>query len=330
MKETNTFNEIDFSNTNIDQFKREVDEGLSNQEKSLPSKYFYDKIGDALFVKIMHLPEYYVTRSEYEIFKQQSNGIITALQLNPDTYFELIELGAGDGLKTKELLKALNRENYTFDYMPVDISQNALDSLEADLNIQLPSLSIKKKQGDYFEVLKSLKENENPKTILFLGSNIGNMSDEVATHFISELSANLQEGDKLFLGVDLIKPASVVLAAYNDNQGVTAAFNLNLLNRINRELEADFKVHTFIHLPEYDEKDGIAKSYLVSTKTQQVYIAELNKIFDFQEGEKILMEISRKYNDAILNTILSKSDFEIKGRLTDSKKYFSNYILERK
>ncbi|MBC5842419.1 L-histidine N(alpha)-methyltransferase [Flavobacterium sp. F-380] len=314
----------------IDQFKKEVDEGLSNTEKSLPSKFFYDKTGDALFVKIMHLPEYYVTRSEHEIFKQQSNGIITALQLKPDTYFELIELGAGDGLKTKELLKELNREKYKFDYMPVDISQNALNSLEADLNIQLPSVSIKKKQGDYFEVLESLKENEHPKVILFLGSNIGNMSDEVATDFISKLSANLQEGDKLFLGVDLIKPASVVLPAYNDNQGVTAAFNLNLLYRINRELEANFNLDAFRHLPEYDEKDGIAKSYLVSTKAQKVYIAELNKTFHFQEGEKILMEISRKYNDEILSKILSKTDFEIRDRITDSKKYFANYILERK
>lgn len=330
MKETNTLNEIDPTNTMIDQLKKEVDEGLSNPEKSLPSKYFYDKTGDALFVKIMHLPEYYLTRSEHEIFKEQSNEIITALQLKQDTYFELIELGAGDGLKTKELLKELNREKYAFDYMPVDISQNALDSLEADLNIQLPSLSIKKKQGDYFEVLESLKENEHPKVILFLGSNIGNMSDEVATDFISKLSANLQEGDKLFLGVDLIKPASVVLPAYNDNQGVTAAFNLNLLYRINRELEADFKVDAFKHLPEYDEKDGIAKSFLVSTKAQQVYIAELNKTFHFQEGEKILMEISRKYNDEILNKILSKTNFEIIDRITDSKKYFANYILERK
>lgn len=330
MKETNTLNEIDPTNTMIDQLKREVDEGLSNPEKSLPSKYFYDKTGDALFVKIMHLPEYYLTRSEHEIFKQQSNGIITALQLTPDTYFELIELGAGDGLKTKELLKELNREKYAFDYIPVDISQNALDRLEADLNIQLPSLSIKKKQGDYFEVLESLKENEHPKVILFLGSNIGNMSDEVATGFISKLSANLQVGDKLFLGVDLIKPASIVLPAYNDNQGVTAAFNLNLLYRINRELEADFKVDAFKHLPEYDQKDGIAKSYLVSTKVQKVYIAKLNKTFHFQQGEKILMEISRKYNDEILSKILSKTDFEIIDRITDSKKYFANYILERK
>jgi dimethylhistidine N-methyltransferase len=314
----------------IEQFKKEVDEGLSGDIKSLPSKFFYDKKGDALFVEIMHLPEYYVTRSEHEIFKEKSETIIEALQLHPDTYFELIELGAGDGLKTKELLRALDKGNYSFDYMPVDISQNALDKLEADLNQQLERVSIKKKQGDYFEVLESLKENQHPKVILFLGSNIGNMPDDVATAFIGKLSDNLHKGDKLLLGVDLIKPASIVLPAYDDSQGVTAAFNLNLLERINSELEGDFDINTFEHQPEYDESDGIARSFLVSTQSQDVYVAKLDKKYHFQKGEKVLMEISRKYNDVILNTILSETDFVINTRITDSKAYFANYVLERK
>ncbi|MFB0909421.1 MAG: L-histidine N(alpha)-methyltransferase, partial [Flavobacterium sp.] len=166
MKKTNTTTKIDETAVMIDQLKKEVDEGLSTTEKSLPSKYFYDKIGDALFIKIMHLPEYYVTRSEHEIFKTQSETIIEALQLKPDTYFDLIELGAGDGLKTKELLRELDRGSYRLDYMPVDISQNALDNLERDLNNELPRLSINKKRGDYFEVLESIKDNQHPKVIL--------------------------------------------------------------------------------------------------------------------------------------------------------------------
>jgi dimethylhistidine N-methyltransferase len=330
MNKTDLISKINVINSMIDELKKEVDEGLSNEEKSLPSKYFYDKTGDALFIKIMGLPEYYVTRSELEIFKTHSDKIIEALQLKPDTYFDLIELGAGDGLKTKELLRELNRGNYRLDYMPIDISQNALDNLEADLNNELPSLSINKKQGDYFEILESLKENKHPKVILFLGSNIGNMPDEIATDFIAKLSDNLQKGDKLILGVDLIKSASIVLPAYSDSKGITADFNLNLLHRLNRELEANFDLEFFEHQPEYKESEGIAKSYLVSTKAQQVYIAQLDKTFFFNEGEKILMEISRKYNDTILNSILSKTDFEIKDRITDSKAYFANYILERK
>jgi dimethylhistidine N-methyltransferase len=330
MNKTDLISKINVINSMIDELKKEVDEGLSNEEKSLPSKYFYDKTGDALFIKIMGLPEYYVTRSELEIFKTHSDKIIEALQLKPDTYFDLIELGAGDGLKTKELLRELNRGNYRLDYMPIDISHNALDNLEADLNNELPSLTINKKQGDYFEILESLKENKHPKVILFLGSNIGNMPDEIATDFIAKLSDNLQKGDKLLLGVDLIKSASIVLPAYSDSKGITADFNLNLLHRLNRELEANFDLEFFEHQPEYKESEGIAKSYLVSTKAQQVYIAQLDKTFFFNEGEKILMEISRKYNDTILNSILSKTDFEIKDRITDSKAYFANYILERK
>lgn len=330
MKDIDTLNKSMATVAMTTQFMNDVDQGLSSKEKTLPSKYFYDKIGDALFVQIMHLPEYYVTRAEHEIFKNQSLEIISALNLDPDYYFELIELGAGDGTKTKELLKELTDGKYKFDYMPVDISQNALDNLETDLQDTLADVSVQTKQGDYFEVLQSLKENKRPKVILFLGSNIGNMDDETAADFISKLSNSLQENDKVFLGVDLIKEESVVLPAYDDSQGITAAFNLNLLTRINNELDADFDLGLFEHRPEYKESDGIAKSYLVSTTDQEVYIASLNKTFHFAREEKILMEISRKYNDEILNTILSDTRFEIKTRITDSQKYFANYVLEVK
>ena len=328
MKDTAVLNKKEPQNSVIEQFKKEVNEGLNNVLKSLPSKFFYDKKGDALFVEIMHLPEYYVTRSEYEIFQNKSASIIEALHLNPDTYFELIELGAGDGMKTKELLKELSSQNYKFSYIPIDISQNALDNLELDLNKEMPHVSVKTKQGDYFEVLESLKENQHPKVILFLGSNIGNMPDTVAKDFIFNLSENLSGGDKFFLGVDLIKASSIVLPAYNDSQGVTAAFNLNLLERINRELDADFDIQNFKHQPEYDEKQGIATSFLVSTKEQNIVVKKLNKTFHFAKGEKILTEISRKYNDEILDKILKKTAFVIKDRITDSKKYFANYVLE--
>lgn len=328
MKETVVLNKKKSPKSTLEQFKKEVNQGLNESLKSLPSKFFYDKKGDALFVEIMHLPEYYLTRSEHEIFKDKSASIIKALQLNKDTYFELIELGAGDGMKTKELLGELSRENYQFDYIPVDISQNALEKLQKDLNEQMPHIGVKTKQGDYFEVLESLKENQHPKVILFLGSNIGNMPDEVAEDFIANLSENLNFGDKFFLGVDLIKPAAIVLPAYNDSKGVTASFNLNLLERINRELDADFQIENFKHQPEYDEKQGIATSFLVSTKEQDVFIKKLNKIFHFGKGEKILTEISRKYNDKILDKILKKTAFVIKERITDRKEYFANYVLE--
>jgi dimethylhistidine N-methyltransferase len=277
----------------------------------------------------MYLPEYYVTRAEHEIFQNQTNSIVEALELNTNTYFELIELGAGDGLKTKELLRFLDKENYQFDYFPIDISKNALDTLEATINNELPNVSIKKKQGDYFQVLESLKDSQHLKIVLFLGSNLGNMTDEIASKFIYELGANLSVDDKLFLGVDLIKSESIVRPAYNDSKGITKRFNLNLLKRINIELEADFDIDMFTHQPEYSEKDGIALSYLVSSIEQKVYIKKLDKYYEFKKGEKIQTEISRKYDIEIIKRIIRNTDFRIKGILTDNKKYFSNFILIR-
>ncbi|MCH5598903.1 L-histidine N(alpha)-methyltransferase [Niabella ginsengisoli] len=312
-----------------EQFKKDVYTGLNTPNKRLPSKYFYDKKGDALFVEIMNLPEYYLTRAEMDIFENQTDDIIKALQISPDCYFELIELGAGDGSKTKKLLQMLHQQGFKFDYFPVDISQNALDNLEADLKTELPGVSVIKKQGDYFEILASLKEIKKLKVILFLGSNIGNMPDEVATQFIYDLGSNLHPGDKLLLGADLIKPASIVLPAYNDSKGVTAAFNYNLLARINRELEADFDITNFRHEPEYTEQDGIAKSFLVSQADQTVCIKSIGQSFDFKKGERIETEVSRKYNDEVIHKIISETDFKISYKLSDGKKYFANYILER-
>lgn len=312
-----------------EEFKNDVDKGLKSSPKTLPSKYFYDKKGSELFVQIMHLPEYYVTRAEHEIFKKQTKNIIEALQLNVDSYFELIELGPGDGLKTKELLHLLDLEKYKFDYFPIDISQNALNKLEKTINSELPNVSIKKKQGDYFQVLKSLKDSCHHKVILFLGSNIGNMSDDLAYNFIYKLGANLSTNDKLLLGVDLIKSELIVRPAYNDSKGITREFNLNLLKRINHELGGDFDLDKFSHHPEYSEKEGIARSYLKSSVEQKVSIKKIGKTYNFAKGESILTEISRKYNDENINKLISNTDFKIIKKLSDSKKYFSNYVLTR-
>lgn len=321
----NPISEIDMS----EQFKIDIETGLSDSPKTLSSKYFYDEIGDALFVKIMHLPEYYLTRAELDIFKNKSNQIIDAFKIDKDTYFELIELGAGDGLKTRELLQRLLNQGYNFGYVPIDISQNALDQLEVSLKNDLPALSVKKQQGDYFEILADLKTSNHPKVILFLGSNIGNMNDEIAGQFIYELGANLSANDKLLIGVDLIKDESIVLPAYNDSQGITQAFNLNLLNRINNELGGNFDIEQFSHQPEYSESDGIAKSFLVSLKRQDVYIEALGQTYEFQKDEKIATEISRKYNDEIINGLIDKTDFKINEKLMDEKEYFANYIFTK-
>ncbi len=310
-------------------FKKEVQQGLDSTPKTLPSKYFYDEKGDALFVEIMNSPEYYLTRCEFDIFKNKTQELINSFDIQKDSYFELIELGAGDGLKTKELLKVLVNEKYNFDYLPIDISSNALSLLKEDLKTEIPDLSIKTKQGDYFEVLDSLKTSKKPKVILFLGSNIGNMSDELASKFIYNLGTNLNLGDKLLLGVDLIKSEEIVGPAYNDSQGVTAKFNINLLDRINKDLEGNFDTKQFKHQPEYDEKEGIAKSFIMSTANQSVEIKAIGKTYHFAKGEKIHTEISRKYNDELIQKIITDTDFSLKTKIMDSKAYFADYILNR-
>lgn len=310
-------------------FQRDIDLGLSATNKSLPSKYFYDSTGDALFIQIMNMPEYYLTKAEFDIFKNQSTELIKVLKLDRTIFFSLVELGAGDGTKTKQLLRALKIQQFRFEYAPIDISSNALKNLESSINRELPNIKVTPKQGDYFNVLADLKMSRHPIVLLFLGSNIGNLPDHRAIEFIKKLNDNLKSGDKVVLGVDLIKPESVVLPAYNDAQGITKRFNLNLLTRINRELSADFDMNNFEHHPEYSEAEGIARSYLVSTKDHTVNIGNLDKKFHFKKNERIHMETSRKYDDLILGNILKHSCFKIIDKLTDSKQLFSDYILEK-
>ncbi len=308
------------------QFLNDVIEGLSKSpQKKLSSKYFYDATGDAIFVKIMAMPEYYLTNAEMDIFKNKTDELIDALALNKGQYYEFIEFGPGDGTKTIYLLSALTEQGYDFEYLPVDISANALEGLEKMLHSKLPALKINAKHGDYFVTLEQLRHNTTPKVLMVLGSNIGNLSDDNATKFIYQLGANLVKGDKIILGVDLIKAREIVLPAYSDAQGITAAFNLNLLDRINKELDANFDTTQFEHFADYEEAEGIAKSFLRSKVKHEIKVA--NHKFNFEKDETIQTEISRKYNDQIIKDILSETDITYEYKIMDSKGLFADYIL---
>ncbi|GAB4380824.1 MAG: L-histidine N(alpha)-methyltransferase [Salibacteraceae bacterium] len=309
----------------LQQFAKEVDAGLSDSPKRLSSKWFYDKNGDRLFVKIMNTPEYYPYRAELEIFTTKSQLLATAISFGNE-YFELIELGAGDGSKTIHLLKAIKYDRFT--YMPIDISDHTLRTLSERLMREVPQVEVQPKCGEYFQVLDSIS-SPHPKAILFLGSNIGNLLDEKANEFLCLLAKKMKAGDKLLLGADLKKPAHIVLPAYNDSQGITAAFNLNLLTRINRELGGNFNVEAFEHLPEYDENEGVAKSYLQSTCDQEVYISAIDKTFAFKKGERILMEISRKYDEKAIARIVNKTGLSILDRFYDSNSYFCDILFKK-
>lgn len=310
-------------------FQKDVAEGLSAYPKYLSSKYFYDAAGDKLFQDIMSMPSYYLTDAEFEIFETQKTPIVQAF--SDDNGFELIELGAGDGKKTKILLQELVKQQKDFVYLPIDISQNVLNGLKASVNIEIPEVAIKPQQGSYFDVLGQLAQyNNRKKVIMVLGSNIGNLLHPKAVDFLRNIQEAMGPDDLLFMGFDQKKNPQTILDAYNDETGITAAFNKNILHRINRELAANFDVDQFKHWEVYDPESGTAKSYLVSKKEQTVEINALDLQIHFMPWESIHTEISQKYDDGIVTWLAEESGLEITDQFTDSNAYYKNYIFRKK
>ncbi len=310
-------------------FAKEVQEGLTSFPKYLSSKYFYDERGDALFQDIMAMPEYYLTNAEFEILETQKEGI-TAHFSSKKEPFDLFELGAGDGKKTKILLNHLSEKGATFEYLPIDISQNALEQLEKSLLSELPSLRIRPLLGTYFDTLKDIgREKGRKKVILFLGSNIGNLLHPNAISFLRQLKDVMAPNDLLFMGMDQKKKPQTILDAYNDKAGITEAFNKNILKRINTDLGGNFDIDEFIHWEVYDPESGTAKSYLVSKKEQKVHIEALDLLVHFNPWETIHTEISQKYDDDTVRWLAKESGLEIVTSFEDSEKLFKDYLLKR-
>lgn len=305
-------------------FFSEVISGLSATPKKLSSKYFYDKIGDNLFQQIMALPEYYLTACELDIFQNKTANLANIL-LQGSKSFDLIELGAGDGTKSAHLLRFLSKQNTDFTYIPIDISGNILSVLDHKIKREIPGLKVQCLQGEYFEMLrKAAMLSDRPKVVMFLGSNIGNMELEVAGHFCQQLKDNLHSGDIVMIGFDLKKHPQTILNAYNDSAGITAAFNLNLLRRINRELGADFNINNFQHFQNYDPVTGACRSYLISLVHQSVTIN--GKAIDFAQNEYIDMEISQKFSRQDIQKLAFRSGFHPIGEIADSKDWFVDAV----
>ncbi len=309
---------------NSDHFLNDVLTGLQSNPKHLSSKYFYDKTGDELFQKIMAMPEYYLTRCELDIFKNKTSELAEAIRFD-DQPFDLIELGAGDAMKSTYLLKYLSEKRADFTYMPIDISGNILSVLENNLKDKLPEINIKTLEGEYFQMLKkAMKLSSRRKVILFLGGNIGNMTSKEAEKFCTSLHQLLNSGDIVLIGFDLKKNPFTVLNAYSDKSGITAEFNLNLLTRINRELGGNFDIEQFEHYESYDPITGACRSFLISLKNQQVKIEE--ETIDFAENEVIDMEVSQKFSKSDIEYLAEKSGFSITRNISDSKEWFIDSI----
>ncbi len=246
--------------------------GLSSTPKYLLSKYFYDDIGSSIFQEITKIPEYYLTKSEQEIFENQKEQITDEI-ISDNSRFDLLELGSGDGSKTKILLKLLLQKESVFKYIPVDISSKANNDLVSELSKEIPSLKINPLTGDFFGLTDAGNINrETRKVILLLGSNIGNFTEPEIDHFLTQLSDLCKKGDKVLIGFDLKKSPEIIMNAYDDPYGHTRWFNLNHLARLNRELDADFNLSMFEHHTTYNPVSGYLKSYLVSKERQTVFI----------------------------------------------------------
>jgi L-histidine Nalpha-methyltransferase len=305
-------------------FAADVLAGLSRTPKALSSKYFYDETGSRLFERIMDLPEYYPTRCEWQIFENHKH---TVLKLCQGSFYHLVDLGAGDAAKTRIWIDHFYRNQLSFEYIPVDISKYSVEALEARLHQQYPRLQTRSVAADYLTALEWIQKHvEGRKLVLFLGSNIGNFSDTECRSFLLRIRQLLRPDDRLLIGFDLKKEAAVIHRAYNDSQGVTEAFNKNLLHRINTELGGEFNPDTFDFYANYDPVSGFVRSYLISTLAQRVRIKQLDRTFEFTAWEPIHTENSRKFSVADIEELALACGYTVEMHLSDEQQYFADSI----
>jgi dimethylhistidine N-methyltransferase len=294
--------------------------GLSGSRKELSSKYFYDETGSLLFQKITGLEDYYPTRCEYEILEENKGILSEVMQGKP---FHLIELGVGDGHKTKLLIRQFLEDKHDFRYVPIDISETSIQLVSSEMKREFTRLEVSGVVSEYFDGIRWIsKYDHRPNLVLFLGSNIGNFHRNEAMTFLRTLWNSLNDGDRVLIGFDLKKNLETLNRAYNDSQGVTRQFNLNLLRRINNELQADFDLDAFEHYSVYDVFTGAVESYLVSLKQQTVFIGAIGQSFRFRPYEPIHTEYSYKYLESDIDELAAETGFSREMNLFDSKSWF--------
>jgi L-histidine Nalpha-methyltransferase len=275
---------------------RDAVSGLTQNPKSLPPKYFYDDRGSKLFELICQLPEYYLTRTETAILQEYA-GAIAHLTGS----CEIVELGSGSSTKTRILLDAYSQLEYPLHYLPIDISPTILESSACQLLVDYPSLQIHGLVSTYELALAKIAPSQLPtRMICFLGSTLGNLNAQECEAFFSQIVGALRPGEYFLLGIDLDKSKDILEPAYDDSQGVTAAFNLNMLRHLNRKFEGNFDLAQFEHLAFYNQEECQIEMHLKSKKAQTVHLRALDLTVEFAAGETIRSEISRKFN---LNTM---------------------------
>jgi L-histidine Nalpha-methyltransferase len=297
--------------------REDVALGLQQPQKAIPPKYFYDHYGSQLFEQICQQPEYYLTRTEATILKGHATDIL-------DTVGEcsVVELGSGSAVKTRLLLDESTRRGYQLHYVPIDISESMLRETAHTLSLEYPQIAVDGLVTDYTHGLAALPQALR-RLVLFLGSNLGNFTLDEQRRLFRQVAAALQPNDYFLLGLDLRKPIDVVEAAYNDAAGVTAAFNLNLLRRVNRELRADFNLSAFSHLAFYHRQEHQIEMHLRSEHEQQVNLSDIELQVAFRTGETIHTEISRKFDLVEISAQLAQHGFQRSESWTDARGWFA-------
>jgi len=293
-------------------------------QRELPSKYLYDEVGSALFETICVLPEYGLTRADARLLQEHAVEIVERLPLP----VQVAELGSGSGKKTRWILEALSRMQKTY-YYPIEISSSALAACEKELG-QIDLVSVVGYEQTYLEGLRSVTkryEEGEHLLVLFLGSTIGNFDRGAADAFLSEVRGILRDGDALLLGTDLEKDIATQILAYDDPAGVTAAFNMNLLARINRELGGNFNLGQFRHQARWNEDEHRIEMHLRSLARQSVTIAAANLRVMFDEGETIWTESSHKYRPEGVVAMAQRTGFRVDGQWIDREWPFAQNLL---
>jgi L-histidine N-alpha-methyltransferase len=303
----------------------EVLNGLTERPKMLSPWLFYDQKGSQLFEEITELPEYYVTRTERQILAEHAEEIVTAAAGGRD--LSMIELGAGTATKTGLLLNAAVGLQGSVTYRPIDVSETALEEARTRLEAELPEVTVEPIVADYTEGMRqNSASHTGRKLVLYIGSSIGNFSPADALEVLRGVRAQLLPGDSLLLGTDMVKDVGTLLAAYDDAAGVTARFNLNVLVRINRELDANFNPKLFRHRARWNEQQSRIEMHLESLLAQKIALRALDTEVRFALGETIHTENSYKFTDERVVALLTRAGFKLRQQWSDPNHWFTVYL----
>jgi L-histidine Nalpha-methyltransferase len=305
----------------------EVFIGLTSRPKTLSPWLFYDEEGSRLFEKITELPEYYLTRTERGIFARHADEIIAAAAGEPSAQpLTMIELGAGTAAKTSLLLEAVARRQEKLDYLAIDVSESPLTQAKERIEREIPNVTVTPRVADYTTGVADLPANGKRRMVLYIGSSIGNFEPAHALNLLRDVRARLSHGDRLLLGVDRVKERSVLLRAYDDEAGVTEAFNKNVLVRINRELGGSFNPRLFRHRARWNQEHSRIEMHLESLIPQQVTIGALDLEVRFARGETIHTENSYKFTRESIVMLLKRAGFGLTHCWTDEREWFGVYL----